>query len=126
MKTTSFSHLTVCFLVLFMLLQQTNLSAQSILIMLGTSTNTIVSVNLLTCEQTPVAPGLSMRIGDFWMMPDGSIYISGGMPDPPYHSQMFKYDPVTATTTLEFTLPLAGSGSLYGLTDSTLLWQQNG
>jgi hypothetical protein len=126
MKTTSFSHLTVCFLVLFIFLKQTSLPAQSILIMLGTTTNTIVSVNLLTCEQTPVAPGLAMRIGDFWMMPDGTIYISGGMPDPPYHSQMFKYDPVTATTTMEFTLPLAGSGSLYGLTDSTLLWQQNG
>ncbi len=126
MKTTNFSHLWGCFWALFMLFQQTTLHAQNILIMLGTSTNTIVSVNLLTCEQTPVAPGLSMRIGDFWMMPDGTIYISGGMPDPPYHSQIFKYDPVTATTTLEFTLPLAGSGSLYGLTDSTLLWQQNG
>lgn len=109
----------------FILSQQTISHAQSILVMLGTSTNTIVSVNLLTCEQTPVAPGLSMRIGDFWMMPDGTIYIAGGMPDPPYHSQIFKYDPVTATTILMLTIPLAGSGGLYGLTDSTLLWHQN-
>jgi hypothetical protein len=112
-------------MVFFIFLQQTVSNAQSILAMLGTSTNTIVSVNLLTCEQTPVAPGLSMRIGDFWMMPDGTIYISGGMPDPPYHSQIFRYDPVTSTTTLLLTIPLAGSGGLYGLSDSTLLWHQN-
>jgi hypothetical protein len=126
MRTACLVYRWVLPLLFFLFFQQTKSQAQNILIMLGTSTNTIVSVNLLTCEQTPVAPGLSMRIGDFWMMPDGSIYISGGMPGPPYHSQMFKYDPVTATTTLVFTLPLAGSGSLYGLTDSTLLWQQNG
>ncbi len=125
MKTISFSHLWVCFLVLFMFLKQTTLPAQSILIMLGTSTNTIVSVNLLTCEQTPVAPGLAMPIGDFWMMPDGSIYVYSGSTNPPYNSQMYRYDPITSTTSLLLTLPISGGGGLYGLSDSTLLWQVN-
>jgi hypothetical protein len=125
MKTTNFSHLQVCFWVLFMLLQQTALPAQNILVMLGTTTNTIVSVNLVTCEQTPVAPGLAMPIGDFWMMPDGSIYVYSGSTNPPYNSQMYRYDPITSTTSLLLTLPISGGGGLYGLSDSTLLWQVN-
>ncbi len=125
MKTTNFSHPWVCFWVLFMLLQHTTLSAQNILVMLGTTTNTIVSVNLVTCEQTPVAPGLAMPIGDFWMMPDGSIYVYSGSSIPPYNSQMYLYDPITSTTSLLLTLPISGGGGLHGLTDSTLLWQVN-
>lgn len=112
-------------LFIFLFFLQTTIQAQSILVMLGTSTNTIVSVNLLTCEQTPVAPGLSMPIGDFWMMPDGSIYVFSGSSIPPFNSQMYLYDPITSTTSLLLTLPVSGGGGLYGLSDSTLLWQVN-
>jgi hypothetical protein len=109
---------------LFLTLPAPSLSAQSVLVMLGTTTNTIVSLNLLTCEQTPVAPGLSMQINDFWMMPDGTIYVTSFSSNAPYNGQMYRYDPATGTTTLLLDSPAGGGGALYGLSDSTLLWQQ--
>jgi hypothetical protein len=122
MRTACLVYRWVLPVLFFLFFQQTKSQAQNILVTIGATDNTIVSVNLLTCEQTPVTPGLSMQINDFWMMPDGSIYVSTGSAN---DSQMYKYDPITSTTSLLLTLPISGGGGLYGLTDSTLLWQVN-
>jgi hypothetical protein len=124
MRTASFVYRWVLPILFFLFFQQTKSQAQNILVTIGATDNTIVSVNLLTCEQTPVTPGLSMQINDFWMMPDGTLYITGYSQNPPFNGQMYKYDPVTGTAILLFNSPVGGGGALFGLSDSTLLWQQ--
>jgi hypothetical protein len=108
---------------IFLALPAATLSAQSVLVMLGINPNTIVSLNLLTCEETPVAPGLNIRIDDFWMYPDGIIYVSSWDWMPPFNNMLYRYDPATDDTTLLYVLPVQGVGTLYALSDSTLLWE---
>lgn len=124
MKTTPLFYPLVLLLYFLLFGPAAKLPAQNILVTTGATNNTIVSVNLLTCEQTPVTPGLSMQINDFWMMPDGTIYITGYSQNAPFNGQMYKYDPVTGTAILLFNSPVGGGGALFGLNDSTLLWQQ--
>lgn len=123
MKKRNIIHVLALGLVFFLLLLPAKSHAQSILVEKGINPNTIVSLNLLTCEETPVAPGLNIRIDDFWMYPDGTIYVSSWSSVPPYNNLLYRYDPATDDTTLLYVLPVQGVGTLYALSDSTLLWE---
>lgn len=85
--------------------------------------NGIVSINLLTCETTPVASNLNIgNFVDFWMEPSGLIYLLGFGPGPNYTPTLYAHDTATGTTSALISLPGSGT-TLQGLGNGELIIQ---
>jgi hypothetical protein len=114
-------------LLLFGFLLLSRLSGQSILVAIGgQNPNGVSSLNMVTCELTPVAENLNIGyFVDIWMTPDGTLYLLGYGP-PAFTPTLYAHNTATNVTTPVATMGTNSACAMYGLSDTTLLINTSG